>query len=216
MVVILEVTRALAAPFELHAMLEAVATAARRVLQAERVSVWLHDPLRQDLYVEVATDRSPMRVPIGQGLVDSCARDRVLINVSDCYADLRFNVAIDRQLGLRTRRSLTVPLVDHLIELVGVLQLLNREQGVFAAAGEDFALAMAAQCAVALSRVRMTKALIAAELVEQEVELARVVQRAPCPRPCRWWRATTCKGPSRRLRVPAATPRIWPWLSRVC
>jgi len=37
----LAVTRALAAPFELHEMLGAVAAAARTVLHAERVSVWL-------------------------------------------------------------------------------------------------------------------------------------------------------------------------------
>jgi len=40
---ILAVTRALAAPFDLSTMLAEVAGAARRVLHAERSSVWLHD-----------------------------------------------------------------------------------------------------------------------------------------------------------------------------
>ena len=41
--ILLEVTRSLAAPFDLMSMLAAVTAAARQVLRAERSSVWLHD-----------------------------------------------------------------------------------------------------------------------------------------------------------------------------
>lgn len=178
---ILAVTRALAAPFELHAMLAAVADAACHVLRAERASVWLHDEARAELFVEVATDLPPIRVPLGTGFVGRCAQDRRLINVPDCYADPRFNAEVDRRSGFRTRCSLTLPLVDHRGDLVGVMQLLNKQGGTFSAADEALAEALAAQCAVALSRVRMTQALIAGELMRQEVELASQLQRSTLP-----------------------------------
>jgi phosphoserine phosphatase len=74
-----------------------------------------------------------------------------------------------------------LPLIDHQERLVGVMQVLNREQGVFDSADEALAEALAAQCAVALSRVRMTAALIEGEKMRQELELARVVQLSTLP-----------------------------------
>ena len=99
----------------------------------------------------------------------------------DCYADPRFDPAVDRRSGYRTRCSLTLPQVDHAGGLVGVMQVLNKDAGVFDAADEALANALAAQCAVALARVRMTEALIEAEKLRQELELARVVQMSTLP-----------------------------------
>ena len=178
---ILDVTRALAAPFDLMTMLATVTAAARQVLRAERSSVWLHDAATDELVLEVADDIRHVRVPVGTGLVGVCARDRVAINVPDCYADPRFDPAVDRRSGYRTRCSLTLPLVDHDGSLVGVMQVLNKQAGVFDAADEALANALAAQCAVALARVRLTEALIEGEKLRQELELARVVQMSTLP-----------------------------------
>jgi phosphoserine phosphatase len=178
---ILEVTRSLAAPFELMPMLAAVTAAARQVLHADRCSVWLHDPRSDELVLEVATDIRHVRIPVGKGLVGACARDRALINVPDCYADPRFDPATDRRSGYHTRCSLTLPLIDHQQALVGVMQVLNRAEGVFDEGDERLAAALAAQCAVALQRVRMTTALIEGEKMRQELELARSVQMSTLP-----------------------------------
>jgi phosphoserine phosphatase len=178
---ILAVTRALAAPFDLHTMLVAVTDAARRVLRAERSSVWLHDAAADELVLEVASDLRAARIPVGSGLVGACARERATINVPDCYADARFDPEVDRRSGFRTRCSVTLPLIDHRGSLIGVMQVLNRDGGVFGAADLALAEALAAQCAIALSRVRMTEALIEGERMRHELELARAVQLSSLP-----------------------------------
>jgi sigma-B regulation protein RsbU (phosphoserine phosphatase) len=178
---ILDVTRALAAPFDLDAMLAAVTAAARQVLQAERASVWLHDAAADELVLKVATDLQDVRIAVGAGLVGACARERRAINVPDCYADPRFDPSVDRRSGYRTRCALTLPLVDHTDALVGVMQVLNRAGGVFDAADEELAAALAAQCAVALQRVRMMDAVLAGERMKRELELARSVQQGSLP-----------------------------------
>jgi len=178
---ILGVTRSLAAPFELGAMLAEVISAAQQVLRAERASVWLHDPDKGELAVRVADDIHGIRIAVGTGLVGACARDRVTINVPDCYADPRFDRSVDRRTGFRTRCSLTLPLIDHRDVLVGVMQVINRDGGVFDAADETLAQALAAQCAVALTRVRMTAAVIEGERLRQELEMARIVQMSSLP-----------------------------------
>ena len=77
---------------------------------------------------------------------------------------------------------LTLPLVDHKDVLVGVMQVLNKAGGgVFDDNDEALATALAAQCAVALQRVRMTEAVIEGEKMRQELEMARVVQMSTLP-----------------------------------
>jgi len=178
---ILAVTRALAAPFDLRGMLAEVAAAARQVLHAERASVWLLDAAAQQLFIEISSDLDHLRVPLGAGLVGACAAARQPVNVPDCYADPRFNVAVDHASGFHTRCSLSLPLIDHRDELVGVMQVLNRAGGVFDDADIALGQALAAQCAVALSRVRMGLAVLAGELMRKELALASQVQRATLP-----------------------------------
>ena len=178
---ILRVTRGLAAPFDLTTMLGEVVSAAKQVLDAERGSVWLYDAATNELVLEVATGIRPVRVPTGSGLVGACARERRIINVPDCYADPRFDPRVDKASGYRTRCMLTLPLVDHKDALVGVMQVLNKRDGVFDAYDEVLAAALAAQCAVALQRVKMTGALIEGEKMRQALEMARVVQMSTLP-----------------------------------
>lgn len=178
---ILAVTRALAAPFDLHSLLQTISSAAREMLHAERATLWLHDPATDTLVVEVSTDLPPMRVAMGKGIVGESALTRQAINVIDCYADPRFNREVDRRTGLHTRCLLTLPVVDHLGVLMGVMQFVNRVDGPFDESDQALAEALAAQCGVALSRVHMTQSLLAGELLRQEMQLASTMQRSSLP-----------------------------------
>jgi phosphoserine phosphatase RsbU/P len=178
---ILKVTQALASPFDLTTMLAEVVNAAKQVLDAERGSVWLYDDASDELVLKVATGLDSVRLPAGKGLVGICARTKEIVNVPDCYADPRFDPEVDKATGYRTRCLLTLPLVDLKGALVGVLQVLNKAAGSFDADDEALAMALAAQCAVALQRVRMTEAVIEGERLRQELEMARTVQLGTLP-----------------------------------
>ena len=181
MEVILNVTRDLAAPHDLATMLNAVVAAAKQVLKAERGSVWLYDATADEMIMEVATGIAPVRIPGSAGFVGACARERRIINVPDCYADPRFNSEVDRASGYRTRCMMTLPLLDHADSLVGALQVLNKADGVFDANDEALATVLAAQCAVAIQRARMTEEIIEGERVRRELETARIVQMSTLP-----------------------------------
>lgn len=178
---ILAVAAKLAAPFDLRTMLREVVDAAKHVLEAERGTVWLYDAATDELVLEVASDIDAIRIPAGKGLVGSCARSRKAINVRDCYGDPRFDPSTDKRSGYHTRCMLTLPLIDHKDVLVGVMQVLNKADGVFEEADEQLASVLAAQCAIALQRVRMTEALIEGEKMRQQLEMARVVQMSTLP-----------------------------------
>jgi len=178
---ILAVTSKLAAPFDLMTMLAEVVEAAKNVLRAERGSVWLYDAATDEMVLRIATGIEPVRVPAGAGLIGACARDRLILNVPDCYADARFNPEVDRASGYRTRCMLTLPLVDHKDVLVGAMQVLNKIDGVFDVNDESLATVLAAQCAVAIQRTRMTEAVIEGEKLRNELETARLVQMSTLP-----------------------------------
>lgn len=179
---LLDVTRALAHPLDLRALLAQIVDAARGLLDAERGSVFLHDPSTGELYTLVATGSGEIRLPPGRGIAGECAQRREVINVPDCYADPRFDSSFDRQSGFHTRCLLAVPLIGHDDALVGVMQILNKRGGVFGEEDESIATALASQCAVALQRQHMLRELVAKEKMEKELEVARQIQVSFLPK----------------------------------
>jgi phosphoserine phosphatase len=179
---ILEVTRKLAAPFDLDTMLNEVVAASLSILDADRGTVFLYDEATDELVVRVATGLSSIRIPANKGVVGESAKTRKLINVPDCYADPRFNRDIDRQTGYRSCCMLTVPLIGYEDSLVGVLQILNKKTGIFDEQDEFVASALAAQAAVVLHRVKLTEAMIVTEKLDREITVARDVQMGTLPK----------------------------------
>ena len=179
---ILEVTRELARPLDLQTMLERVIDEGRTVLRAERGTVFLYDSETDELFSTVATGTDTFRIPADRGIVGECARTRRVVNVPDCYADPRFNRDVDRKTGYKTRCLLTVPLVGYDDSLVGVLQVLNKSDGVFTGEDEHIATALGAQCAVALQRARMLEDLVTKEKMERELAVARDIQMRVLPK----------------------------------
>ena len=179
---ILEVTRKLAAPFDLDTMLSEVVDASRKILNADRGTVFLYDEAMDELVVRVATELGHIRIPANKGIVGESAQTRKLINVTDCYADERFNRAIDKQTGYRSRCMLTIPLIGYEDSLVGVLQILNKNGGTFDEKDEFVAQALAAQAAVVLHRAKLTEAIIESEKLDREITVARDVQMGTLPK----------------------------------
>jgi len=179
---ILEVTRKLAAPFDLDTMLAEVVDASRDVLNADRGTVFLYDSDSDELVVRVGTELENIRIAADKGIVGESAQSRKLINVPDCYADDRFNRAIDKKTGYRSRCMLTVPLIGYEDSLVGVLQILNKNNGVFDEHDEFVAQALAAQAAVVLHRATLTEQMIASERLDREITVARDVQMGTLPK----------------------------------
>lgn len=179
---VLEVTRKLAAPFDLDTMLTEVVDASRNILDADRGTVFLYDEESNELIVRVATELGQIRIPADKGIVGESAQSRKLINVPDCYADKRFNRAIDKQTGYRSRCMLTIPLIGYEDSLIGVLQILNKRDGVFDDQDEFIAVALAAQAAVVLHRAKITEQMIESERLDREISVARDVQIGTLPK----------------------------------
>lgn len=163
-----------------HVLREVIA-AAQLTLKADRGSVWLLDGDGGEVVLHVGTGLAGIRQPLQAGITGACPSQRAIVNVPDCSADQRFNRAHDEASGYRTRNLLAIRLVGHDESLVGVLQALNKREGPCDAADEGLVVALAAQCAVAIQRAKMTAALVEAEQYRRELEVAQSVQRSTFP-----------------------------------
>src|SRR5262245_31335785 len=179
---VLEITRELARPLDLDTLLAKVVGAALSILDADRGTVFLYDAKADVLISRVATGSGELRIPANRGFAGECVRTRQIVIVPDAYADPRFNPDIDKSTGYKTRCILTIPLVGHDDALVGVLQVLNKRDGVFGDDDVDVATALAASCAVAIQRMRLLEDLLAKQRMERELEVARDIQTRVLPR----------------------------------
>ncbi len=160
--------------------------ALRDVLSAERASVFQYDSLDHTLFATRAHGLpDDLRLSADLGIVGEAAKSRRIVNIPDAYSDARFNPAVDRATGFRTRCLLTIPLVDPDGTLVGVAQVLNKSQGeggVFTAEDEMLAGHLAAQAAIALKRSALLDAQIQKEKMEADLKIARSIQMSAMPK----------------------------------
>jgi phosphoserine phosphatase len=179
---VLEITRELARPLDLTTLLAKVVDAALEILDAERGTVFLYDAAADVLVSRVATGSSELRIPANRGFAGESVKTRQIVSVPDAYADPRFNPDVDKATGYKTRCILTIPLIGHDDAMVGVLQVLNKRNGVFGSDEMDVATALAASCAVAIQRMRMLEDLLAKQRMERELEVARDIQTRVLPK----------------------------------
>lgn len=179
---VLEVTRSLVVTTDLDTLLKYIAEATCELLQCERASIFLHDPIRRQLWTKVALQTSEIRVPDTAGIVGAAFTGNQVLHVPSPYDDARFNREVDRKTGFVTRNILSAPMSDIERRPTGVLQAINKNGGAFAPADIALIQLLADQAGVALQRYELQKAAVGAEAMRHEIELARRVQQAMLPK----------------------------------
>lgn len=181
---ILSVAHRLSSTSDLVEVLAMIIDSLRDLLGAERASVFQYDEDADEFFATKAHGlSSDLRIPGDAGFVGAAGRTRAINNIPDAYADPRFNPAVDKATGFRTRCILTIPLMDHEQRLVGVAQVLNKHGGAaFDANDESIAVHLARQAAVALRRAQLLEAERTKRKLQADLELARNIQLAALPK----------------------------------
>ncbi len=155
--VLLDVMRSLSTELEIDRLLTSIVAKTTEVMQADRSSLFLVDQARNELWSKVAEgiELREVRIPIGVGIAGYVAETGETLNIPDAYEDPRFNQEFDRRTGYRTRSILCMPMRDAEGKTVGVLQVLNKRDGIFTAEDEDLLAAIASQEVVAIDNARL-------------------------------------------------------------
>ena len=172
-----EVSRALSTVGDLDQLLRLIMEKVTELMEADRSTLYLVTEDGGQLWSKVVQGGSvvEIRLTVGEGIAGWVAQTREIVNIPDAYADQRFQPSVDLKSGYRTRTILSVPMVGALGGLVGVLQVLNKEDGPFTRGDEELLSALASQAAIAIENARLYHSLVMqnTELSEARRDLER-------------------------------------------
>ena len=170
---LLRATQTLGQSLDLEATLQIVMEQARILMQADRSTLFLHRKEMGELWTKVeVADRSTMveiRIPANRGIVGYVASTGQALNISDAYKDPRFDPTTDRKTGYITRNILCLPVFNSANELIGVTQLINKQQGSFTSSDEEFMKAFNIQAGIALENARLFESVLLEKQYQKDI-----------------------------------------------
>lgn len=189
--ILLEVTQRCAALTDLDSVLAELVELTSRELDCERGTLFLNDPASGELYSRVAQGdlKREIRILNSSGIAGHVYQSGEAICTDSPYDDERFNRSVDERTGFVTRSIVCVPVRTMAGELIGVMQSLNKREGVFTQDDLDLLSDMTNHAATILQsmqyieeieRIRI-KEMDFLELVSDinsEFDLAKLLQRA--------------------------------------
>jgi len=111
---------------DLEKLLMLLADLGKKLVAADRCTVWLHKPAEKSLWSVVAHGMREMTMDETSGLVGHCLTKGEAIIVADAYLDERFNKKVDLGTGYRTRSVICIPFHNSKGEMIGVFQAINK------------------------------------------------------------------------------------------
>ena len=153
----LEITNAISTELQLEPLLQKIIQVTTQILEADRSTLFLHDPKTKELWSRVAegVGTKEIRFPDSAGIAGSVFTSGKTANIPDAYQDARFNQAIDKKTGYRTRSILCMAICSKAGRPLGVTQVLNKRGGPFTAEDERRMRAFTAQAAIALENAQL-------------------------------------------------------------
>ncbi len=133
--------------------------ACMELLNCEAGSLLLYDEETQELYFDVALGEKgekvkTLRLKLGEGIAGWVAQHCKPEIVNDVQADPRFFKDADKKSGFVTKSMICVPVIIK-EKLIGVLQAINKREGIFKEYDLELLKALSSQIAVAIENAKL-------------------------------------------------------------
>lgn len=178
--VLLDVTRALASPFELEEVIAEIFRSLRQVVDYDAAAIYLVN--RDTRLLELVSaagypdgSDEAFQLQIGQGIVGWVAKTGEAVIVPNVSADKRYVAARPE-----TRSEVAAPMMIS-GRVVGVFNLESDADDVYHEGHLELLSAFAAQAAVAVERARVAHDLLERRRLEKELAIARDIQKSFLP-----------------------------------
>jgi len=127
-----EVSKTLTSTLDLNDILSTIMKKAKKIIKAEAWSFLLIDQETGDLVFEKTAGKKvdkkkikKIRIKIGEGIAGWVARELMPVVVPDVSSDPRYSSRIDRQISLKTKSIICVPITSK-GTILGVLEIVNK------------------------------------------------------------------------------------------
>ena len=171
MIALLNIAKTISSNTNIDTLLKTIADETTYSLNAERCSVFILDKETKELWSKVATgiDFKEIRFPMDKGLAGHVAMTGETVNIKDAYSDKRFNKSIDMQTGYHTRNILCMPIRNMHFEIIGVLQVLNKNGDCFSEYDEKLLVTIGMNAGIAIENSRLFEK--QQQMLEQQKQL---------------------------------------------
>lgn len=185
------VARALSTERNANALLDLIVDKLTDVVGADRGTLYLYNAERNELVSKILQDDTgrltQIRLQVGEGVAGYVAETGETVNIVDASNDPHFAQNFDRESGYQTETMLCTPMRNAGGDIVGVIQLLNKRDGIFTRRDEIVLGVLASQAAIAIENNRLLasekeKRQIAdrlrdvSSIINSSLELAEVLQ----------------------------------------
>jgi len=159
---LLDMTEVLKLRIGIESQIERIIVTASQLLDAERATLFLLDDFTGELWSMIAegVKSRKLRVQMGQGIAGWVAKNDQIVNIPNAYNDPRFDSSMDSLLGFKTKNILCGPLKNFHGKLVGVIQLINKKDGIFDEKDESLFKAFSYQTAIAVENLQLYQKLL--------------------------------------------------------
>ncbi|MDD2906497.1 MAG: GAF domain-containing protein [Sulfurimonas sp.] len=102
---------------------------AKDVIHADRCSVFIYDLDKKELWTTLADGVEKIKVASDKGIVGHTLSARKPILENEPYKNIHFLPEIDKETRYTTNNIITAPIFNSKREIIGILELLNKEGG---------------------------------------------------------------------------------------
>ncbi len=102
---------------------------AKEVMNAQRCSIFIYNQGSGALWTTLADGVEKITVPSDSGIVGYTISQRKPLVVNDPYSHPNFLPDVDLATGYKTENLITAPIFSSKREIIGILELLNKEDG---------------------------------------------------------------------------------------
>ena len=156
---ILNVCKRMTSVGDVISLLDLITIETKALLKADRVSIFLLDREKCELWSVISQEKKIMRFDARLGIAGSVAMTGQTINVADAYDHPLFYKEVDLQTGYRTRTLLAVPLRDLRGEIIGVGEAINKSEGLFTDEDAELLQTLAAHVSDTIETTQLEKQL---------------------------------------------------------
>jgi signal transduction histidine kinase len=153
-----EIGQALSSSLDLDRLLALIMEKITLLMEADRSTLYLVSDDGKELWskiLQAGGEVLHIRLKVGEGIAGWVAASGETVNIPDAYNDRRFYPAVDLRSGYRTRSILCMPMRNTQGVTVGVIQVLNKQDGPFTRDDEALLAALASQAAVSIENSKL-------------------------------------------------------------
>jgi signal transduction histidine kinase len=156
---LIEITLDLASTLDLSVLLNRIVQVAAELSSAEAASILLYDEINRQLFFQATTNLAEPQmhgliVPVDSSIAGWVVTHRKPIIVTDTSQDPRHFDQVSKAVDVTTTSLLGVPLIAK-GKVVGVLEAINKQDGIFNLEDQTVLNTLGAQAAVAIENARL-------------------------------------------------------------